>query len=233
MPEFITSDQMRAVERAAIDSGQVTGLTLMERAGQGVVDALRMRWGARGLPQYAVVLCGPGNNGGDGFVIARLLYDLNVDVCVFFYGRPERLPPDARVNYDLWMERGLKSTRHMSFPDVTLQDAQAFSAAAYERTDPALVIDALFGIGLTRSIPGLGPLFERVRASFSTNRAKDQTPVHISVDIPSGLTAKGPIDEDPDQVFPCNLTVTFHRKKIAHQAGALYCGEIVVKDIGL
>lgn len=124
MSELLTAAQMRAVEQAAIESGEVTGLELMERAVQGVVEAIFEEWpelgdesdwaegqppdprDISGMRKRAVVLCGPGNNGGDGFVVARLLRELGWDVEVFLYGNVERLPADARVNYERWSELG-------------------------------------------------------------------------------------------------------------------------------
>ena len=74
MTELLTAAQMRAIEAAAMASGRVTGPELMERAGAGVAEAVLLHWPAFArTPQRAVVLCGPGNNGGDGFVVARLL----------------------------------------------------------------------------------------------------------------------------------------------------------------
>ncbi len=99
MTELLTAAQMRAVEAAAIAGGEVTGLELMERAGRGVVEAIFEEWPElRATSHRAVVLCGPGNNGGDGFVVARLLKEWGWEVEVFLYGDPSRLPPDARVN---------------------------------------------------------------------------------------------------------------------------------------
>jgi NAD(P)H-hydrate repair Nnr-like enzyme with NAD(P)H-hydrate epimerase domain len=91
--------------------GEVTGLELMERAGRGVVEAIFEEWPElRATSHRAVVLCGPGNNGGDGFVVARLLKEWGWEVEVFLYGDPERLPPDARVNYERWV--GMGEVRH-------------------------------------------------------------------------------------------------------------------------
>ena len=74
MTELLTAAQMKAIEQAAIDSGEVTGLELMERAGRGVVEAIFEEWPELSKTSHkAVVLCGPGNNGGDGFVVARLV----------------------------------------------------------------------------------------------------------------------------------------------------------------
>ncbi len=107
MSELLTADQMRAIEQAAIESGEVTGLELMERAGQGVVEAIFKEWPEYvTAPKSASILCGPGNNGGDGFVVARLLHSRGWDVEVFLYGDAENLPPDARVNYERWSELG-------------------------------------------------------------------------------------------------------------------------------
>ena len=97
MTELLTAAQMRALEQAAIDGGEVTGLELMERAGRGVVEATFEEWPElRATSHRAVVLCGPGNNGGDGFVVARLLKEWGWEVEVFLYGNAEKLPADAR-----------------------------------------------------------------------------------------------------------------------------------------
>ncbi|MGI9390996.1 MAG: NAD(P)H-hydrate epimerase, partial [Boseongicola sp.] len=143
MTELLTAAQMRAIEQAAIDSGEVTGLELMERAGRGVVEAIFEEWPKLALESHkAIVLCGPGNNGGDGFVVARLLKEQAREVEVFFYGDPEKLPPDAKANYERWR---------------CLGEAQQWNDGAIEdrlnETGHDLVVDALFGTGLTRGMP--------------------------------------------------------------------------------
>ncbi|MGB8815586.1 MAG: NAD(P)H-hydrate epimerase, partial [Paracoccaceae bacterium] len=101
--ELLTAAQMKAIEAAAIASGEVTGLELMERAGRGVVAAIFEEWPELAAGSFrAVVLCGPGGNGGDGFVVARLLREWGWEVEVYLYGTPEGMPPDARVNYERW-----------------------------------------------------------------------------------------------------------------------------------
>ena len=105
--DVLTSEQMRAAEAAAIESGAASGLDLMERAGAGCVDAILAEWPALAeAPDRAMVLCGPGNNGGDGFVIARLLAQKGWQVAVFCLGDPDRLPADAQTNYRRWSELG-------------------------------------------------------------------------------------------------------------------------------
>lgn len=247
MTELVTAAQMRAIEERAIASGRVTGLELMERAGQGAVEAVLAEWpdlaeGAR----RALVLCGPGNNGGDGFVVARLLKMLGWDVTVYFYGVPEKLPADARANYHAWRDIGpiLSIT---DFPDrPSIPDTSEGGAH--------IVIDALFGTGLTRPIRGLGLVLLEVcearavgsQCTDPRHRVGDLARV-VSVDIPSGLCSdSGRILRAEDfkgadegvSAAPCvnaDLTVTFHRAKLGHYLadGPGTCGKLVVADLGL
>ncbi|WP_323784672.1 NAD(P)H-hydrate dehydratase [Thalassovita sp.] len=244
MTELLSAAQMRAIERAAIESGAVTGLDLMERAGQGVIEAIFEEWpelavspaagGEGGVaprpagpdsPQdiceqkkfRAVVLCGPGNNGGDGFVVARLLKARGWEVEVFLYGDPDKLPPDARVNYQRWCEMGEVGPMTLD----AIMGARPFD----------LWIDAVFGTGLTRGFKGeLLTIFDYIEEDLATfaNRS-------VAVDIASGLCADsgrflGPIWEPA-------LTVTFHRAKLGHYLndGAETCEQnsLRVKGIGL
>ena len=144
MTELLTAAQMRAIERAAIESGEVTGLELMERAGRGTVEAILEEWPElREGERRAVVLCGPGNNGGDGFVVARLLHERGWAVEVFLYGDPEKLPPDAQVNCERWMSIGGIGS--------LLQDYDR--RATWQGTE--VVVDSIFGVGLDRPLIGL------------------------------------------------------------------------------
>ncbi|MCG7492511.1 NAD(P)H-hydrate dehydratase [Thalassobius sp. Cn5-15] len=210
MTELLTAAQMRAIEQAAIQSGEVTGLELMERAGAGVVEAIFEEWPALAdAPGRAVVLCGPGNNGGDGFVVARLLAARGWSMEVYLYGDAEKLPPDARVNYDRWCESGVV------FP---------LADSGLPKAD--IVVDALFGTGLTRPFLDL-PV---VREIFN----KGQVPI-VAVDLPSGLCADSGRSLGGDLSLRADLSVTFHRMKLGHvlQDGAYLSGKTVIKGIGL
>jgi hydroxyethylthiazole kinase-like uncharacterized protein yjeF len=233
MADELTAERMRAIERAAIDGGGVTGLELMERAGRGVVDALFEEWPRLdrrrpGERRRAVVLCGPGNNGGDGFVVARLLKDRGWEVEVYLYGDPTRLPPDARTNYLRWAETG----RVMGI----------FEFEVRREWDCDLVVDALFGTGLTRPLEDLSLILTDLADAAALHAGPGvggAAPVVVAVDLPSGL------DTDTGRVLvpahggqgaaAANLTVTFHRRKRGHVLGEgpALCGHVVVKDIGL
>ncbi|WP_444666446.1 NAD(P)H-hydrate dehydratase [Cereibacter changlensis] len=208
MREVLHSAQMRAIEAAAIASGAVTGLTLMERAGAGVVAAIE----AEGLlAPAAVVLCGPGNNGGDGYVIARLLQRRGLPVTVLASAPPATA--DAQAMRALW-----------SGPVRDL--------ATLERADLAarpLVVDALFGGGLARDVD---PAIWRPLAM-----AQDNGCALVAVDILSGLcadsgrvrSAGGYLDR------PARLTVSFERPRLGHmlEPGASLSGALRVVSIGL
>ena len=250
MTELLTAAQMRAIEKAAIDSGEVTGLELMERAGRGVVEAVFEEWpelgeSAGGFPppdprgylgtgervRRAVVLCGPGNNGGDGFVVARLLKERGWEVEVFLYGEPEKLPPDARVNYERW--RGMGEVRPL--PDGLTDDVNRI------REDVSLYVDALFGIGLTRQFTAAPIMQDDLNHICMARRRSGVGPAVVAIDVPSGLDADtgsypGYVHADPtEDCMVANLTVTFHRAKHGHMRswGPVACGKVVVKDIGL
>ncbi|KIC08317.1 hypothetical protein RA19_20295 [Leisingera sp. ANG-M1] len=248
MTELLTAAQMRAIEQAAIESGEVTGLELMERAGQGVVEAIFEEWpelaepveagrgaGPSRSPEYlgkdeearrAVVLCGPGNNGGDGFVVARLLKERGWEVEVFLYGDPENLPPDAKMNYERWLEFA------PARPIAEFQRPLGFSADIY--------VDAIFGTGLKRP---LGDLHNELWQVFDADTG---LPRIVAIDVPSGTCSesgyvlsdcqKTPLSPGtPSHVFEAELTVTFHSPKIGHflGGGTRNCGKLVVMEIGI
>lgn len=218
MTEILTSAQMRATEAAAITAGRVTGLELMERAGLATVAAVLAQWpglappapphGAAAHRPQAVVLCGPGNNGGDGFVIARALRRRGWRVAVYLYGDPARLPPDAGANHTRWLRIG----------------TVAGLPAQPDFGTPDLIVDALFGIGLTRPLEGFGAIFAAMRASGARIAA---------VDLPSGLAADTDPTLDDWPCAPCDLVVTFHAEKPVHAALRAAGVPVITAPIGL
>ena len=232
MTELLTAAQMRALENAAIKSGEVTGLELMERAGRGVVEAILEEWPEMALTaQKAVVLCGPGNNGGDGFVVARLLKQRGWEVAVFLYGEVEKLPPDAKVNAERWLEMGEIGT-YTATALGDLAEDQAFLL------NPCLLIDAMFGTGLARALDGSLHLHESLY-TFSTEVLEAR---RVAIDLPSGLCADSGRylgnkagSEFGEGRFEFELTVSFHSEKCGHRLaeGPRFCGKTVVADIGI
>jgi len=201
MSAVLTVDQMYEADRWAITRG-TSGITLMETAGKACADAIRERFDRC----QVAVLCGPGNNGGDGFVIARLLRQEGWGVSIFLMGEREALQGDAGHMAHRW-------------------NGPVYSLTTDAIDNAELVVDALFGAGLSKDLDGIP------RALAETAVARG-IPV-MSVDVPSG------IDGDTGAVrgaaFQASLTVTFFRKKAAHLLfpGRAHCGDIVVADIGI
>lgn len=201
----LSAAEIQSLERTVIGSGRVAGETLMERAGRGVVEAVLARHPNAGR---AVILCGPGNNGGDGYVVARMLTDAGWEVDVFALGDPSKLPPDARLNHDRWTARGA---------------VHALDQAADVLAGADLVVDALFGVGLAR------PLSDDLGRVLAT---VPETALRVAVDVPSGWAAD---DDKPlsKNVFAADLVVTFHAWKPAHRAMEAAGTSLVLVDIGL
>ena len=222
MAEILTGAEMRALENRAIESRQVSGLALMERAGEGVVEAILARHASA---RTAAILCGPGNNGGDGFVIARLLRKRGWAVHVFFLGTPERLPPDAHANLLLWAECG----------PVTPYTAENLLATAAEAKAGGIrewiIVDALFGIGQRAPLDeALAPLNALIAATFG--QSLGPAPVFVSVDLPTGyVTDTG--DTLAKRPAPADLIVTFHSAKPLHHMPHMADVPLVIVDIGL
>ncbi len=217
MTELLTAAQMRTVEQAAITAKNVTGLELMERAGRGVFNAVFEEWPKLTNSSYrALVLCGPGNNGGDGFVVARLLKEWGWDVEVFLFGDVDKLPPDARANYERWIAIG------------TVQPIIASSAPL---AGPRLVVDALFGTGTTRGLP---EVIVSLLTQVFDNRKETN---FVGIDCFSGddLDSGQSLGESGDNPFPKELTVSFHSFKVGHYLEPLagLSQSLRVKDIGL
>ncbi len=168
---LVTAAQMRALEAAEIDAGRVSGWELMCRAGEGIVDAILAAWpDLAARPRRAVVLCGPGNNGGDGFVVARLLFGRGWRVRVLHWGTRDRMSEDAQAAHDRWAALG----------PVEPMEARAIADL---RAD--LFVDAIFGTGLSREVP------ELVRAALGAARqAADASAGRlVAVDMPSWFSS--------------------------------------------
>lgn len=192
---------MARADQLTIQAG-TPGVTLMQSAGQAVANEICRRWS----PRPVHIVCGPGNNGGDGFVVARLLHEHGWPVKLALLGSLADLQGDARHHASRW-----SGPIHAAQPDF-LDGAQ-------------LVVDALFGTGLARPLGGVAlQLVQKIREMG--------VPV-CAVDIPSGVDGlSGRVWGD---AVSANVTVTFCRKKPGQLLlpGRLHCGELVVAGIGI
>ncbi len=198
---LLTIEEMIRADGAAIAAG-VAGIELMENAGAAVARAI---W-ARFAPRPVLVLCGPGNNGGDGFVTARHLKERGWPTRVALLGARERLRGDAARAAKAWPD------------DVLPLDPKLIEGAR-------LVVDGLFGAGLARPLDGIA------RETVET-MARAGVPI-VAIDVPSGVD--GDSGAILGAAAPAVLTVTFHRAKPGHLLlpGRDHVGELVVADIGI
>lgn len=201
MFEILTTDQMYEADRRTIDGG-IAGDVLMENAGRAVYEEIVRHWS----PRSVSVLCGPGNNGGDGFVIARLLREAGWSVRLGLMGDVAALKGDAAHHAARW-------------------------EGASERLSPALVVgadlvvDCIFGAGLARDITDdIAVLVTTINSSTASV---------VSVDVPSGVD--GNTGMIRGCAIKADLTVTFCRAKPGHYLlpGRLMCGELAIRDIGI
>ena len=203
MTELLSVEEMALADGAAI-AGGVPSLDLMEAAGAAVAGEIRDRWSKRPV----AVLCGPGNNGGDGFVVARLLGDAGWPVRVSLLGSVDDLGGDAAVNAGRWSGE----IEPLGLP-----------------AECSLVVDALFGAGLARPLEGAA----RAAVEAVNERGEAGGLDCVAVDMPSGV--HGNTGEILGAAPRSRLTVTFFRPKPGHLLfpGRLPTGDLVVADIGI
>lgn len=210
----LTAEQMRDLDRQAIEEIGIPGLVLMENAGRASAGMLLERFGDR--DGTVLILCGKGNNGGDGFVVARHLRNRGIEVEVLVLAPQEKIGGDAAVNLAI-LERCGQKIRFVC-DDESLAAALAASRAG-------LVVDALFGTGLASEVRG------HYRQAIAW--INDSGLPVAAIDIPSG------VDAGSGRILGCavraDLTLTFAAAKLGHllAPGAQHCGRLEVLDIGI
>jgi ADP-dependent NAD(P)H-hydrate dehydratase / NAD(P)H-hydrate epimerase len=221
----LTASEMQEVDRLTTERFSVPTHQLMEAAGKSVAEVFLEQYGHKMTepPGRVAVLCGKGNNGGDGFVVARYLKEEAEQVRVYLFAKPEELRGDAARNYERWRELG----------DVTMvQSAADWDKAWAEVSGAEVIVDALLGTGVRGAATGLiGPAIEDVnRLSHGATAARPAW--IVAVDTPSGLPSDGEAATGP--VMKAHWTVTFTAPKIGQlispQAGC--CGQLIVRAIG-
>ncbi|HEY5610560.1 MAG TPA: NAD(P)H-hydrate epimerase, partial [Thermoanaerobaculia bacterium] len=212
--KILTSEQMRNIDRRATEQFGIPSILLMENAALAVADVI-----GEHFPNIdrVSIFCGTGQNGGDGLALARHLECRGVIPTLFIIGDRAKIAGDAKANL-LIVER-------LGVPIYDVADADALDHSLARASAADLVVDAIFGTGLSRAVEGL---YADAIRGIETLRL----PV-VAVDIPSGLDASRSDVVEP--VIRADVTVTFAQPKVAHifEPSASYCGEIIVADISI
>ncbi len=216
MIKVLDAAAMQACDRAAIDDYGIAGDLLMENAGLQVVEALADHFDDQ-PPATVAVLCGRGNNGGDGFVVARHLHNMGTMVAVYLFGPASALRDAAASNHRVATAVGV--------PVTEVLDEEAWARLAADLADVDCIVDAMLGTGLDSAARGV------IAAAIESVNDAD-VPV-VAVDVPSGLSADSAAI--PGAVVEAVLTVAFAAPKVCHvlTPARETCGDVVVADIGL
>jgi ADP-dependent NAD(P)H-hydrate dehydratase / NAD(P)H-hydrate epimerase len=224
----LTAAEMREVDRLTIERHGISGLQLMENAGGHVANRIKdfFAHSSCDRPRRVVILCGKGNNGGDGFVVARRLTkeSRNIEVRVFLFGKLSELRGDALKNAQRWKKSGGSL--------ATILTTKEWDKARPQMAAAVVVVDALFGTGLRGPVSGLPAQAIEDLNDASGNATLPAPAFILAVDTPTGLPSDGEPASGP--VVRAHETITFTSPKIGQLVSrdAICCGELQVKWIG-
>lgn len=224
----LTADEMREVDRLTIERHGMPGIQLMENAGRRVADFISehtAQWDVHRACRVAI-LCGKGNNGGDGLVVARLLAAdrERFEVRVYLFSASRELRGDAATNYQSWTQAGGKV--------IAIDSEKAWDDVAPEVLRADAIVDALFGTGLRGPVSGVSAKAIVALNEFSRNATSPTPALIVALDTPSGLPSDG--DSAAGPVVRAHATVTFTAPKIGQLISndSPCCGKLVVRQIG-
>ncbi|MGB2985301.1 MAG: NAD(P)H-hydrate epimerase [Phycisphaerae bacterium] len=211
----LTRKQIRRVDQLAIERYRIAGVVLMENAGRNAAAIIRDTYGS--TTGEAFICCGPGNNGGDGCVIARHLHNAGWSVRLMLAGDPSRMTHDAEANYAIVEAMGLER--------IVAPDWDTERATIESIRDDEVVVDALFGTGFSGEVRS--PTAELIDAiNAASKRAV------VAIDVPSGLDCDTGVPSNA--TIRADLTITFVAAKtgLVAETAAPYVGRLEVADIG-
>lgn len=210
--KILTSDQMASIDRRATERYGIPSIVLMENAAVALAEAVTTHFPSA---DTVALFCGPGQNGGDGFALARHLENKGITPLVIVIGERAKYRGDAATNLEICVRLGL--------PILDVVDGDDLSHALARASEADLIVDAIFGTGLNR--PAEGIYGDAIRGLMTL-----RLPI-VAVDLPSGLM--GSSREVVEPVVCADVSVTFAEPKIPHvfDPAASFCGEVIVADI--
>lgn len=224
---------MREVDRLTSQRYDVPSLVLMENAASAVVRVIGSVFGGDFAGKTALVLCGRGNNGGDGAAVARLLAHAGTNVSAILFGKVEDTKDDARTNFEAFAslaETGATIAGSIRFTECGNDDDALAAVADYLNQSVDVIVDGLFGTGLSRPLEGI--FSKVVEATNKLRESGTRNPLIVSIDVPSGLNS------DKAQLIgstmQADITVTMTSPKAANvlPPASNYNGRVIVAEIG-
>lgn len=237
MQKILSTEEMREVDRLTTEKYGIPSLILMENAAHASARAILDKFGGSVKDKSVLVFCGKGNNGGDGAALARILWTLGADVEVCLLGKIEDTKGDARTNFEILQKIDNKEGFELVQADLAFEEFAEldewleYAGVNFHNDDPDILIDALFGTGLTRPLEDVYEQAAAFIAAFNDEMCESDTLV-VSLDLPSGLIA------DKSEIIsahPCaHLTITYTAPKIANVVppASNYNGELHLAKIG-
>jgi NAD(P)H-hydrate epimerase len=226
---------MREVDRLTTEEYGIPSLLLMENAAQAAARVICQRLGGSVEDSSILILCGKGNNGGDGAALARILWTQGANVEVCLIGMVSATSGDARTNFEILRKIADRETFELDQADLALEEIASieewmeYDSLNFQADEPDVIVDALFGTGLTHSLEGV---YAEVAAFIHTYGVEPDGPLVVALDIPSGLSADS---AKVDGIVPCaDVTVTFTSPKPANilPPASRYNGDLAIADIG-
>ena len=228
MQKVVTAEEMREIDRLTTEKYGIPSIILMENAAHAAARIILGKFNGSVKGKSVLVLCGKGNNGGDGAALARILWTLGAEIHVYLFGKIEDTKGDARINFEIMKQISTASTEF--YPTFWEDDDKELIADIEITNQFDILIDALFGTGLTKKIND--ELYSGLHTIITFLSYKEKYPLFVSLDIPSGLSS-----DRNNQIgfsFKTDLTVTFTAPKLANvfPPASNFNGELHVVNIG-
>ncbi len=237
MRKIITGEEMREIDRLTSERYSIPPLLLMENAAHAASRAIAEKLGGSVEGKSVLILCGKGNNGGDGAALGRILWQQGADVEVCLFGLTGDTKAEAGTNFEILKkiseDEGFElSQSDLAFEEITsLEEWLDYDSVNFHCDDPDVIVDALVGTGLTRALDGV---FEQVAAFIDAycDEGVESGTLVVSLDVPSGLNADS--GERLGATARAHLTVTFTAPKLANvlPPASNFNGELIVANIG-
>lgn len=237
MQKVLTAEEMRSVDRLTTEKYGIPSILLMENAAHAASRAICEKLGGKIEDKSILIFCGRGSNGGDGAALARILWSQGADVEVCLFGQVENTTGDARTNFESLRKISDSESFELEQTDLAFEEISSleewldYDALNFQGDEPDVIVDALFGTGLTRPLEGVFEQAAEFVSAFCARCGEGETLV-VSLDIPSGLMAD--CSEIAGSAARSDLTVTFTAPKLANvmPPAAGWGGELVVAKIG-